>query len=53
VTVELTRQAVKDSPPYDSKVQLTREQETELHLHYGRSGYWGAEEKREAMVARI
>ncbi len=53
VSVGLTRQSVKSSPPYDSKIQLTRKHETDLHLHYDRPDYWGAEEKREALVARI
>jgi hypothetical protein len=43
VTVGLTRQAIKDSPPYDAKVPFTREQETGIHTHYGRTGYWPSE----------
>jgi sporulation protein YlmC with PRC-barrel domain len=40
VSVDLTRQAVKDAPPYDSAAQLRRQQEQALHEHYGRPGYW-------------
>ncbi|MFT5390438.1 MAG: hypothetical protein ACI8PT_000623 [Gammaproteobacteria bacterium] len=47
VSVELTRQAVKDAPPYDSTAQLDRTQEMGIYEHYGRPGYWAAEAKRE------
>jgi hypothetical protein len=40
VSVDLTRQAVKDAPPYDSAGQLDRTQEMGIHEHYGRPGYW-------------
>lgn len=40
VLVDLTRQAVKDAPPYDSTVQLDRKQEMGIHEHYGRPGNW-------------
>jgi len=43
---------VKDSPPYDSAAQLDREQETGIYKHYGRAGYWAAEDKREAAISR-
>ena len=42
VTVDLTRQAVRDAPPYDSAAQLDRQQEQGLYEHYGRPGYWTA-----------
>ena len=51
VSVDLTRQAVKDAPPYDPTAQLDRMQETGLHEHYGRPGYWATEPKREAPVS--
>jgi hypothetical protein len=41
VSVDLTRQAVKDAPPYDAEVSLDREQEMGIHEHYGRPGYIG------------
>ena len=40
VSVELTRQAVKDAPPYDSTVHLDREWEEGIYKHYDRHGYW-------------
>jgi len=40
VSVDLTRQAVKDAPPYDSAAQLDRRQEQGMYDHYGRPGYW-------------
>lgn len=40
VSVNLTRQIVKDAPPYDSGSQLDRKQETAIYKHYGRPGYW-------------
>jgi uncharacterized protein YrrD len=45
VSVGLTREAVKEAPPFDSTLQLDREQEMEIYLHYGRTGYWGADMK--------
>jgi hypothetical protein len=51
VAVDLTRQAVKDAPPYDSKARLDRTQEMGIHEHYGRPGYWAAEGKREAAIS--
>ena len=47
VSVNLTRQAVKDAPPYDPAAALDRKRELDLYKHYGRPGYWAAEEKRE------
>lgn len=40
VSVDLTRQAVKDAPPYDPVAQFHRQLEQALHEHYGRPGYW-------------
>lgn len=48
VSVDLTRQAVKDAPRYDSAAQLDREQEIGIHEHYGLPAYWSAESKRPA-----
>jgi hypothetical protein len=36
VSVDLTRQAVKDAPEYDSTAALNREQELHIHKHYCR-----------------
>jgi hypothetical protein len=51
VSVNLTRQAVKDAPPYDSMAQLNREQEVNIFKHYGHHGYWEDEVKREAAIS--
>ncbi len=52
VSVDLTRQAVKEAPPYDSAVQMDRKQEMVIHKHYKSTGYWTTEEKREAAPSR-
>jgi PRC-barrel domain len=40
VVVDLSRDAVKNSPPYDPHRPLARGYEAQLHGHYGREGYW-------------
>lgn len=40
ITLNLTRQLVKDSPEYDSTEQMNRHQEAEIYEHYGLTGYW-------------
>jgi len=40
VSVNLTRQQIQDAMTYDATVRLERTQETEMHEHYGRVGYW-------------
>jgi len=40
VTIHLTRQSIKDAPPYDSDAELSREHETSLYAHHGQTGYW-------------
>ena len=40
VSVDLSRDSVKDAPAYDSSAELNREREMKLYSHYGRSGYW-------------
>ena len=47
VSVNLTRQAVKDAPPYDSDAQLDRQQEQAIYEHYGHPGYWTTQAIRE------
>jgi len=51
VSVQLTREAVRTSPPYRLSTQLERIEEAALHGHYGKHGYWaddllGAAEER-------
>ena len=53
VSVGLTRQAVKDAPAYDPVASPTRTGEGLLHEHYGRTGYWVDEQKRESEISRI
>jgi uncharacterized protein YrrD len=40
VFVNLSREAIKQSPQYSEEFLLTRDYETELHQHYGRKVYW-------------
>jgi hypothetical protein len=51
VSVNLTRQAVKDAPPYDSSTQLDRGQEMGVYKHYGRPEYWAEDTKGEAVMS--
>ena len=43
VGVALTRQAIKDSPRFDSTNELNRQDEIALHKYYGRPHYWDSE----------
>jgi len=38
--VDLTRDAIKDSPQYDPTIELDREYETRLYAYYRRPAYW-------------
>jgi hypothetical protein len=40
VIIDLTRQAIKESPPWDPALLPDRPQEALVHQHYGRKGYW-------------
>jgi hypothetical protein len=40
VFVNLTREAIKQSPEYTQELVLTRDYEAALHQHYNRQGYW-------------
>jgi hypothetical protein len=40
VIVNLSREAIKNSPEYTEESLLTREYETGLYQHYKREGYW-------------
>ncbi len=46
VSIDLTRQAVKDAPPYDSADQLNRKHEVGLYDHYGHAKYWETDANR-------
>jgi hypothetical protein len=43
VFVNLSREAIKQSPSYVEETTLTRDYETRLHEHYGHQGYWTGE----------
>ena len=49
VSIDLTRQAVKDAPPYDIAARLNREQEESIYQHYERPGYWAEGAKHDAI----
>ena len=51
VSVNLTRQAVKDAPPYNPAMQVDRKMEMYIYNHYGRPGYWIEEAKHETAKA--
>jgi hypothetical protein len=53
VSVDLTRQAVKDAPTYDSAARLNRKEEAGIYKHYGRAGYWADEVIRESAASRL
>ena len=53
VAVNLTRDAVKSSPPYHAPTQLDRDEEIKLHSHYRMPGYWASEVKLENPEFRI
>jgi hypothetical protein len=52
VTIALSRDALKDAPPYDGTSPLDRGKEIELFGHYGRPGYWIPEVNRNAGTAQ-
>jgi uncharacterized protein YrrD len=43
VTVNLSRESIKQSPEYSEESLLTRDYETQLHRHYNRNIYWKEE----------
>jgi len=47
VSVNLTRQAVQDAPPYRVATAPDRNAEIELYKHHSRAGYWADEVKLE------
>jgi hypothetical protein len=44
VFIDLTREAIKNSPIWKGVDALNREYETDLHGHYGRTPYWLADD---------
>ena len=43
VSVNVTRQQVKDAPPYDPSIQVDRMHEVSVYRHYGNMAYWEKE----------
>jgi hypothetical protein len=46
VNLNLTRQAIRDSPLFDSTAELNRQYEMDLYRHYQQSAYWDQEPRR-------
>jgi len=46
----LTRESVRQAPPYDSAQPWSRERELSLYQHYGRSGYWAGSAVLEPLI---
>lgn len=40
IYVDMTQQQIKDAPVFDPDIPFNRELEKNIHLHYGRHGYW-------------
>lgn len=53
VSVNLTRQAIQQSPKFDPSAQLTRQQELDLFAHYARPNYWEQERCRKARLHNV
>jgi hypothetical protein len=45
VYLDLSRQAIKDSPAWDASGAVNREYEARLYDYYGRPVYWGSEDR--------
>ncbi len=48
LSINLTRQSIKDSPAYDPSVPLSQEHEAGTHAHYGRPAYMPRDSKHPA-----
>ncbi len=53
VSLNLSRDTVKNSPRYESTDDLNRSHELELYSHYGRPTYWDREHARETVPAEL
>ena len=53
VSVDLTRQAVQDAPPYDPAVLLDRKQELQIYAHHRRLAYWTDRLTHENEMSRV
>lgn len=52
-SVNLTRQAVKDAPPYNPTVPVDRKTEMHIYHHYGRPSYWLDDKKHESIKSPL
>jgi len=50
VSVNLARDTIRNSPPYDSTTDLDRDMETGIYSHYGRPGYRASDAKAESAM---
>ena len=48
VTLNLSRQKIKDAPPYDPTILIDRTHEESVHTHYGNVAYWVKEQSSDA-----
>lgn len=48
VSLNVTRQQVKDAPPYDSSFRVDRMHEVSVYKHYGNMAYWEKEQTPDA-----
>lgn len=53
VSVDLTRQAIRDCPSYDPAALPDRSHEARVYQHYGRDGYWPREAKQAQAEPRL
>ncbi len=53
VRVDLTRHAISAAPAYDAGKAPDREQEADIHAHYGRNGYWTVAQQCDGASSRI
>jgi hypothetical protein len=52
VSVNLTREAIKNSPLYNASAALERSHEAAMYTHYGQPGYWESEAKMREVKAQ-
>jgi len=53
ISVDISRQAILDSPIWDAHAPIYREYETQLHDHYGRPVYWARSDGASVGSARL
>jgi len=53
VSVDLSRGLIQDGPVYDPDAGTSRQQELSLYQHFGRTGYWADDARRETEISRV